>query len=89
MERGLGFWGKEKRPVFGTWKFLVDRERRRPARGRLGFCALDGQGLFSLRKEVIQPHVPVRLPCYDFAPLMKDTLGALFGRLQVPPTRLA
>jgi len=38
---------------------------------------------------VIQPHVPVRLPCYDFAPLMKDTLGALFGRLQVPPTRLA
>jgi len=38
---------------------------------------------------VIQPHVPVRLPCYDFAPLMEDTLGALFGRLQVPPTRLA
>lgn len=41
------------------------------------------------RKEVIQLHVPVPLPCYDFAPLMKDTLGALIGRLQVPPTRLA
>ena len=22
-----------------------------------------------LRKEVIQPHVPVRLPCYDLAPI--------------------
>jgi len=37
---------------------------------------------------VIQPHLPVRLPCYDFTPLAKDTLGALSGRLQVPPTRL-
>jgi hypothetical protein len=22
-----------------------------------------------LRKEVIQPHLPVRLPCYDFVPI--------------------
>ena len=28
-----------------------------------------------LRKEVIQPHVPVRLPCYDFAPVANPTLG--------------
>ena len=28
------------------------------------------------RKEVIQPHVPVRLPCYDFTPLTLHTLGA-------------
>ena len=27
------------------------------------------------RKEVIQPHLPVRLPCYDFTPIMNDTLG--------------
>ena len=27
----------------------------------------------SLRKEVIQPHLPVRLPCYDFPPLTKRT----------------
>ena len=26
-----------------------------------------------LRKEVIQPHVPVRLPCYDFTPLTRHT----------------
>ena len=29
-----------------------------------------------LRKEVIQPHLPVRLPCYDFVPVTSPTLGA-------------
>ena len=27
-----------------------------------------------LRKEVIQPHLPIRLPCYDFVPLTPHTL---------------
>ena len=30
----------------------------------------------SLRKEVIQPHLPVRLPCYDFTPLTRHTFGS-------------
>ena len=25
-------------------------------------------------KEVIQPHVPVRLPCYDFTPVISHTV---------------
>ena len=29
-----------------------------------------------LRKEVIQPHLPVRLPCYDFAPVTNLTLNS-------------
>src|SRR5947209_8731869 len=29
----------------------------------------------SLRKEVIQPQVLLRLPCYDFTPIMSHTLG--------------
>ena len=29
-----------------------------------------------LRKEVIQPQVPLRLPCYDFIPITTHTLGA-------------
>ena len=29
-----------------------------------------------LRKEVIHPHVPVRIPCYDFTPIANHTLGA-------------
>jgi hypothetical protein len=28
------------------------------------------------RKEVIQPQVLLRLPCYDFTPIMGHTLGA-------------
>ena len=28
-----------------------------------------------LRKEVIQPHLPIRLPCYDFAPVIGFTFG--------------
>ena len=28
-----------------------------------------------LRKEVIQPQVPLRLPCYDFTPITNHTVG--------------
>src|SRR5690606_25739051 len=27
------------------------------------------------RKEVIQPHLPIRLPCYDFTPIIYPTFG--------------
>ena len=45
------------------------------------------------RKEVIQPHLPVQLPCYDFVPVTDPTLGAclpegLAQRLQVLPTSM-
>ena len=29
------------------------------------------------RKEVIQPHLPIRLPCYDLTPVIKPTIGAV------------
>ena len=32
-----------------------------------------------LRKEVIQPHLPIRLPCYDFTPVTFPTLDGLAG----------
>ena len=46
-----------------------------------------------LRKEVIQPHLPVRLPCYDFTPLTGHTFDSSFlerlgRRLRVHPTRV-
>ena len=31
---------------------------------------------FSLRKEVIQPHLPIRLPCYDFTPVISPAFGS-------------
>ena len=30
---------------------------------------------FLLRKEVIHPHVPVGIPCYDLTPIISPTLG--------------
>jgi hypothetical protein len=44
-----------------------------------------------LRKEVIQPQVPLRLPCYDFTPVADPTVAGclhcwLAHRLQVKPT---
>ena len=46
---------------------------------------------FSFRKEVIQPQVLLRLPCYDFTPIMSYTLDGyspcgLAHRLLVQPT---
>ena len=44
-----------------------------------------------LRKEVIQPQVPLRLPCYDFGPVADPTVAGclpcgLAHRLKVEPT---
>ena len=32
--------------------------------------------LVFLRKEVIQPHLPIRLPCYDFTPVIGSTFDS-------------
>ncbi len=40
-----------------------------------------GSGKTLLRKEVIQPLVPQRLPCYDFIPITNHTFGTF------PPLR--
>ena len=36
---------------------------------------LQSSGINLLRKEVIQPQVPLRLPCYDFIPITSHTFG--------------
>ena len=45
------------------------------------------------RKEVIQPHLPIRLPCYDFVPLAPHTFDGslsceLGHRLRVQTTQV-
>ena len=55
---------------------VPSREPSKPDAGeRMGFR---GRALSSClpRKEVIQPHLPVRLPCYDFTPLTLHTFDA-------------
>ncbi|EFE93238.1 hypothetical protein GCWU000341_00003 [Oribacterium sp. oral taxon 078 str. F0262] len=43
-----------------------------------------------LRKEVIQPHLPIRLPCYDFTPVICPAFGSSlfwvtdFGHYRLP-----
>ena len=34
-----------------------------------------------LRKEVIQPQVPLRLPCYDFTPVTDPTVAACLPKV--------
>ena len=37
-----------------------------------------------LLKEVIQPHVPVRLPCYDFTPVIDHTVESALLAVRLP-----
>ena len=57
---------------------------RKPKSGRGAFFPI-------LRKEVIQPQVPLRLPCYDFTPVAEPTVVGclpcgLAHHLRVNPT---
>ena len=50
---------------------------------RRGFCLsyLSIDLLFLLRKEVIQPHLLIRLPCYDFTPIISSTFDCCLYKL--------
>ena len=39
-----------------------------------------------LRKEVIQPQVPLRLPCYDFTPVADPTVVSCLLAVSAPPS---
>jgi hypothetical protein len=41
---------------------------------------------FFLRKEVIQPQVPLRLPCYDFTPVADPTVVACLLAVSTAPS---
>ena len=53
----------------------VGRDRPRPIAPRGGVLP---------RKEVIQPHLPVRLPCYDFTPVMSPTVVSALLAVKLP-----
>ena len=59
---GLAPW-KLNRTLLSPSEWVIDCLRFAKERGRL------------LRKEVIQPQVPLRLPCYDFTPVTGHSLG--------------
>jgi hypothetical protein len=41
------------------------------------------------RKEVIQPHLPVRLPCYDFVPITDPTFDGCLLAVGAPASGVA
>ena len=56
-----------------------------------GFSAYRSKSSGFPRKEVIQPQLPLRLPCYDFTPIIDPTFDGslpcgLGHRLRVLPT---
>jgi hypothetical protein len=62
-----------------------------PSRARLLTANRKSKYMLFLRKEVIQPQVPLRLPCYDFTPVADLTVAGclhcwLAHRLRVKPT---
>jgi hypothetical protein len=40
--------------------------------------------VFFPRKEVIQPQLPLRLPCYDFVPVTNPTLDSCLPKVSLP-----
>ena len=61
---------------YRPWEYNRNSVRAsEPARSTWSFGrrTLAGRNLDSLRKEVIQPHLPIRLPCYDLAPVADPT----------------
>ena len=60
------------------------KEQRSGVHGNIPNAGRLSAMTFSLRKEVIQPQVLLRLPCYDFTPIMNDTLGGCLLAVSAP-----
>ncbi len=74
----------------------VLRNRTRAARARTpisGSSSLCGRSRMRITlcslKEVIQPQVPLRLPCYDFTPVMNHTVVSALPKVRLPTSGTA
>jgi hypothetical protein len=47
-------------------------------------CAGAWQQCCRSLKEVIQPHLPIRLPCYDFTPVIGHTVASALPKVKLP-----
>ena len=85
--------GEPSRPETAPLRGDEDRSAGTGGRSVRQISVLLSKKLILPRKEVIQPHLPVRLPCYDFTPLTLHTFGTslprgLGRRLRVQTTRV-
>ena len=58
--------------------YLLRKSMEKPSVFRIALANQQQYNLyfFFLRKEVIQPHLPIRLPCYDFTPVTGPAFGS-------------
>ncbi len=57
------------------WRHLCSKKHGKVHTGEIQRSSLSSYQFHSfLRKEVIQPQVPLRLPCYDFTPVADPTV---------------
>ena len=63
--------------VFGMWTG-VSQKRIATGKIELDNSTVKNSLLDFLRKEVIQPHLPIRLPCYDFTPVIEPAFDSSF-----------
>ena len=71
-------FSKKHYPQKWYFKYSMRRSCRLPVR------PLSNRFEILLKKEVIQPHLPVRLPCYDFAPVTSLTLTSSLPKVRPP-----
>ena len=69
------------------WRSLKTEQRHRQARGMAGQARSTYLGL--PRKEVIQPQLPLRLPCYDFTPITGPTFDGSLLAVRPPASGVA
>ena len=61
---------------FFVWKISLPKLNRK--------CSITLLLYFLLRKEVIHPHVPVGIPCYDFTLIISPTLDSSLLAVKPP-----
>ena len=85
---GLGGLEPPTSPLSGV---RSNRLSYRPA--LVFFSQVDGGKLAAPRgaslKEVIQPQVPLRLPCYDFTPVIDHTVASALPKVRLPASGAA
>ena len=72
-----GVWGTSS-----SLTMLLCAVLRQPLSASHSLCLLP-------RKEVIQAHLPVHLPCYDFVPVTSPTFDGSFLSVRIPASGVA
>ena len=66
---------------FFVWKISLPKLNRK--------CSITLLLYFLLRKEVIHPHVPVGIPCYDLTPVIGPTFDGSLHLVMPPASGIA